>query len=195
MTPPSTDSEDDDEVAAVTRQRPVFVKQCIEESLAPAPMDLTPTSPMDLLNLCPKGSPKTIYFIRHGESEANAARLEGNGAAYLLEDALLTSKGERQARELMSNPAFRGAPPQLVLVSPMRRTMQTAMLGFGEVILTQDSNARPTRAAALSLVSACCSQAVALEVAQEEARPRGGGARCAFELRPDLQETGGTPAG
>ena len=108
-----TDDEDGDDDEAQAASKSVSVDEIAASPVGPA-------SPL-----------KTLYLIRHGESEANAARLAGNGAGYLCEDALLTPRGEQQARALLSHPAFGEAPPDLVLVSPLRRTMQTAMLGFG----------------------------------------------------------------
>ncbi|KAL1499973.1 hypothetical protein AB1Y20_012652 [Prymnesium parvum] len=75
---------------------------------------------------------KTIHLIRHAESAANLAYTRGDAAAYLLADAELSPAGERQARALAAHPHLSAFPPQLLLVSPLRRTMQTAVLGFGE---------------------------------------------------------------
>ena len=56
-------------------------------------------------------SRQTLYLIRHGESTANAARMKGVHAAYLLEDALLTQAGEAQAKALTLAKAFGNQPP------------------------------------------------------------------------------------
>lgn len=84
---------------------------------------------------------KKIYFIRHGEGYHNVAQREwrakadwdGKTEPYTLdqdpagkfEDPLLTPKGEGQAKDLQP----RAAPlaPQLLVVSPMRRAMQTGL--------------------------------------------------------------------
>ena len=75
---------------------------------------------------------KRIHFVRHFEGEHNVADESG----FLIPDAALTPKGEQDARLLSNDLAFRGEAgeaelPQLVVASPMRRTMQTAALGFG----------------------------------------------------------------
>jgi broad specificity phosphatase PhoE len=70
---------------------------------------------------------QTIFVIRHGLGEHNVAN-----AGYLIEDAMLTHDGIRQARQLRSSPAFAEyAQPQLVVASPLRRCMQTAYHAFG----------------------------------------------------------------
>mmetsp|Transcript_40793 Transcript_40793/g.119043 ORF Transcript_40793/g.119043 Transcript_40793/m.119043 type:complete len:330 (-) Transcript_40793:173-1162(-) len=94
---------------------------------------------------------QTLYLVRHGESTANHAVKNGVSSAYLLTDAALTESGENQARAISTAVALEGQPrPELLLVSPLRRTMQTAVLGFGEAV--------------------------------------------PHLLRPDIQETGNTPA-
>jgi len=76
---------------------------------------------------------QTVYLIRHGESSANAAMNAGVQSAYLLEDALLTAEGIAQAKSIRHSPVMLNQPPpELLLVSPLRRTMQTAVLAFGE---------------------------------------------------------------
>lgn len=82
------------------------------------------------------GPPRRIFFIRHSQGEHNAAKEAGSTSTYLLEDAKLSARGEQQATTLAHAPAFqdddgRSTMPELVLCSPLRRTMQTAMLGFG----------------------------------------------------------------
>jgi len=78
-----------------------------------------------------------IYFIRHAQGEHNVAKDAGLSSSYLMKDPLLSELGEGQARALAAHPAFLSesgdapAPPELVVASPLRRTMMTAMLGFG----------------------------------------------------------------
>lgn len=76
----------------------------------------------------PKEGEKVVYFIRHGEQRNQP------------EDGNLTMLGETQARNLRENPllarALSGDPgqrAQVIFVSPMARTMHTAVLGFGEL--------------------------------------------------------------
>ena len=90
---------------------------------------------------------KTILFIRHAEGTHNqAAREEGEGAykSWEWEDAELTAIGIEQARGGLRK-RMRGIEEgeeereggseggvELVVVSPLRRTLHTAMLAFGE---------------------------------------------------------------
>lgn len=68
-----------------------------------------------------------IFVIRHGLGEHNVA-----AAGYLIDDAMLTPHGVEQARQIRSSPDFVAyAPPQLVVVSPLRRCMHTAYHAFG----------------------------------------------------------------
>jgi broad specificity phosphatase PhoE len=70
---------------------------------------------------------QTIFVIRHGLGEHNVA-----AAGYLMDDAMLTPHGVDQARQLRSSPALAAyAPPQLQVVSPLRRCMHTAYHAFG----------------------------------------------------------------
>ena len=95
------------------------------------------TAPLQLPGLL---GGRTLHFIRHCQGEHNAMQGHGTGrntSQYLLDDAKLTAAGEEQARQLLSNPVFlaedggKAQLPELVVVSPLRRTMQTAVLGFG----------------------------------------------------------------
>ena len=70
---------------------------------------------------------KSIFFVRHGEGEHNLGGHASSG--YLIADAVLTAAGQVQCRSICS--ALSSPPPQLVVVSPLRRTMHTAMLAFG----------------------------------------------------------------
>ena len=65
---------------------------------------------------------RTLHFIRHCQGEHNATQAAGGTSQYLLDDAKLSSAGEAQARQLLSNPVFStadGEPqlPELVVVS------------------------------------------------------------------------------
>lgn len=68
--------------------------------------------------------PSRVFFLRHGQSEANAQKID-------VPDALLTELGRVQAQ------AWHGAigrfDAQLVLVSPLRRAIQTALLAYASV--------------------------------------------------------------
>ncbi len=62
---------------------------------------------------------KKIYFIRHGQAEHNATRNYG------LRDPALTSTGIQQASNIRIED-----PPDLILISPLKRTIQTALFAF-----------------------------------------------------------------
>ncbi len=65
---------------------------------------------------------KTIYFVRHGLSEANVARIMA-GSEY---ETPLTDVGKEQAKK--AGQALKDKGIQLVVASPMGRTMETAEL-------------------------------------------------------------------
>eukprot|EP00729_Bicosta_minor_P021960 gene21960-31731_t len=86
---------------------------------------------------------KKVHFIRHGQgyhNEAQAAWYAEQGNTYTepytqdndpefkFIDALLTEKGEGQARELQARTAT--LAPELLVVSPMRRATQTGLMAF-----------------------------------------------------------------
>jgi broad specificity phosphatase PhoE len=80
---------------------------------------------------------KNICFIRHGEGTHNVyGRLPGNYLRESLEDANLTEKGIQQAKELnkqlIDSQICHNAT--LVIVSPMRRTLDTAMTALSHLI-------------------------------------------------------------
>ncbi|DBA66795.1 TPA: hypothetical protein ACH3X2_001936 [Trebouxia sp. C0005] len=83
-------------------------------------------APEPLLNLVPVRCAKTVHFIRHGEGFHNIG-FDGN------EDAHLTPFGWSQAHGLhdhiQSLPTALGI--QLIVVSPMVRTLETATGAFG----------------------------------------------------------------
>jgi broad specificity phosphatase PhoE len=68
---------------------------------------------------------KTLYLLRHGESAANI--LPGR-AGREIHDPFLTAEGERQARSWLA--LSRGWGAEVVLCSPLRRTLRTALLAF-----------------------------------------------------------------
>jgi len=68
-----------------------------------------------------------VYFIRHGESEFNAAHSVG-GRDPMIFDAPLTDKGRRQAEEAKALVADLGI--RQVITSPLTRAIQTALCIF-----------------------------------------------------------------
>jgi len=79
---------------------------------------------------------KTIWFIRHGQSEHNVLYHSGQkDAASSLLDPELTEKGRQQAIAVAEDPLLvpalsRPNGLQLVVASPLRRTVDTALLAF-----------------------------------------------------------------
>lgn len=71
-----------------------------------------------------------IYFIRHGQSEFNAAYNEGDNDP-LIFDAPLTDKGLRQAEDAKVLVADLGI--KQVITSPLTRAIQTALCIFDNI--------------------------------------------------------------
>jgi broad specificity phosphatase PhoE len=65
---------------------------------------------------------QTLYFIRHGESEDNAA------GVWAHKTSPLTEKGKEQARQTGREARQQGLQFDVILVSPLPRTQQTAQL-------------------------------------------------------------------
>lgn len=83
---------------------------------------------------------KTIHFVRHAEGEHNVAVREAGSelptvwsseGSEQYEDASLTATGREQSLEVRAHTADK-LPVELVVVSPFKRTMQTAHLMFGD---------------------------------------------------------------
>ncbi|KAF2730304.1 phosphoglycerate mutase family protein-like protein [Polyplosphaeria fusca] len=75
--------------------------------------------------------PPKLSLVRHAEGFHNV-----DGAVYI-RDAVLTEKGISQCRNLRDNFPYHNAV-ELVLASPMRRTIQTAVLSFGPTLARAD---------------------------------------------------------
>ena len=77
---------------------------------------------------------KKIHFVRHAQGYHNVAGETDPIFGYLredLEDALLTDLGKKQCEDLsnsINDDVFKKI--QVILVSPMRRTIQTALYSF-----------------------------------------------------------------
>ncbi|KAL3141675.1 hypothetical protein ABBQ32_004365 [Trebouxia sp. C0010 RCD-2024] len=78
----------------------------------------------------PKGERKTLYIIRHGESEFNAATNTGKGFSDpQIYDPKLTAKGQSQASRLRSKLAEQKIPEEALWVtSPLTRAIDTLIL-------------------------------------------------------------------
>lgn len=68
--------------------------------------------------------PSKVFFLRHGQSEANAQKID-------VPDALLTDLGRVQAQAWHGDIGRFNC--QLVIVSPLRRAIQTALLAYASV--------------------------------------------------------------
>lgn len=99
---------------------------------------------------------KKIYFVRHGQSEANVLFYAGRVAeARAIRDPGLSEVGRGQARAVRDEykDVLAGALEleptpnrvDLLVVSPMRRTIQTAMLAFGEWLAARAAAGSPLR--------------------------------------------------
>lgn len=113
----------------------------------------------------PRPDDKVVYFVRHGQAWHNQL-LDWN-----LPDPELTPKGEEQSFSLQSGSrlaaalsADAGRRAELLVVSPLRRTLQTALVGFGDLkpplpwLLEpdiQEKNAVACDTAVLELGAAC----------------------------------------
>ena len=73
---------------------------------------------------------KTIYFVRHGESEANARGLLAGSNS----DSPLTKKGQEQARQ--TGRILKDKPVDLVVASPLSRAYETAKIIAEEIGFT-----------------------------------------------------------
>jgi uncharacterized phosphatase len=65
---------------------------------------------------------KTIYFVRHGESEANAAGITAGGGL----DVALSENGKFQAQKVGEELKNKGI--ELIVSSPMKRAYETATI-------------------------------------------------------------------
>jgi hypothetical protein len=113
--------------------------------------DPTGTNEVDLnATAVTQGVVKRVLFVRHGHAQHNDAteKALARGVSYAeasliggeIRDPALTSKGEAQARALSGDPllhaalaAEAGLRPTAVVVSPCRRTLQTATIGLASV--------------------------------------------------------------
>lgn len=103
--------------------------------------------PADALELLPKyahfllsSHPQVLHFVRHGETEMNV-HLAYCKPSYgqpgfvdpLLFDTRLTAHGHRQASATAAAVARLRPTPQLVVVSPLTRALQTAAASFAGI--------------------------------------------------------------
>lgn len=70
-----------------------------------------------------------IYFIRHGESEANQNKV----FAGQKDDSLLTKKGREQARSTAKEILTEGIQIDRIITSPLKRAVETAQIIAQEI--------------------------------------------------------------
>jgi len=76
---------------------------------------------------------KRVFLIRHGQAEHNVLWEEDIDAACQIRDPKLTEKGRGQAGNLRNDVILKkalAAKPQVCIVSPMTRTLETATIGL-----------------------------------------------------------------
>ncbi|TVY84750.1 putative phosphatase SPAC5H10.03 [Lachnellula suecica] len=76
---------------------------------------------------------KTLYLVRHGQGFHNVSESQPHGNSFV-KDPLLTPVGKMQCAGLRKLFAEFHDNIDLVLASPLRRTVQTAVLGLGPTI-------------------------------------------------------------
>ena len=91
-----------------------------------------------------EGEAKTVWLVRHGEAAHNVLLATGKKEeAAKLRDPRLTARGIAQSKKLRSNPLLvealssrePGSAVELLVLSPMRRTIETACAAFGALSL------------------------------------------------------------
>ncbi|KAL6767418.1 hypothetical protein ACKKBF_B35155 [Auxenochlorella protothecoides x Auxenochlorella symbiontica] len=106
-----------------------------------------PHDPCEEIYIASPSDIKVVDFIRHGEGFHNVAGNADPSAyrSWNFEDAHLTSKGWEQARqlgeELRSTAAYQA--PDVVIVSPLTRALETAAGVYGIARWTADSTTKP----------------------------------------------------
>lgn len=113
---------------------------------------------------------KIITWIRHAEGRHNVDPLY----AATVKDAELSPKGKTQAASLGSDPRLQGKlAPELVVSSPMRRTMATALGAFGNLSVPWHLEPRIQETPACVVVGGLCNigdPVAATELLKQEGR-------------------------
>jgi len=97
------------------------------------------------------GPKKVLYLIRHGQGVHNVLYESGrHEESHAVLDPSLTEVGFQQAKDVAADPLLQKAlhgtadeKVQLVVVSPLRRTLQTAIGAFGDWLLTDEGAGVP----------------------------------------------------
>eukprot|EP01127_Copromyxa_protea_P016940 TRINITY_DN5126_c0_g1_i1.p1 TRINITY_DN5126_c0_g1~~TRINITY_DN5126_c0_g1_i1.p1 ORF type:complete len:465 (-),score=82.18 TRINITY_DN5126_c0_g1_i1:60-1454(-) len=93
----------------------------------------SPITPEELNKIKLDPSKKVVSFIRHSESEANRA-CDINGTARGIFNPYITEKGVAQAEDRRAKLKELNFQFELIVVSPMRRTLQTASIALKDYI-------------------------------------------------------------
>ncbi|KAF4636911.1 hypothetical protein G7Y89_g1174 [Cudoniella acicularis] len=75
---------------------------------------------------------KTIYLVRHAQGEHNISEISPTGNSFV-KDPNLTEFGRSQCKELRESFLYHDEV-QIVMASPLRRTIQTAVTSFSPVL-------------------------------------------------------------
>ncbi len=75
----------------------------------------------------PSSMPKTIYFVRHGETDANVSKIVAGGEY----ESQLTKNGKEQAKK--AGQGLKDKNIDLIVCSPMERTKDTAVIIAKEI--------------------------------------------------------------
>lgn len=113
------------------------------EPLTPASASRNASSQSIATDLDAQGATrlKTIYLIRHGQTEMNVWLQKHYSGLVSVEDPLLydtrlTPEGQKQALKLAGRlETVLKPPPELLVVSPLTRALQTATLAFEDPAL------------------------------------------------------------
>eukprot|EP01126_Amoeba_proteus_P065098 TRINITY_DN919_c0_g1_i9.p1 TRINITY_DN919_c0_g1~~TRINITY_DN919_c0_g1_i9.p1 ORF type:complete len:108 (+),score=17.98 TRINITY_DN919_c0_g1_i9:143-466(+) len=81
---------------------------------------------------------KTVFLVRHGESEHNAVcvipgKEEEEEEDPFFFDSCLSQKGRQQVQELAAKVKASNLRPKIVITSPLSRALETAVGGFGHL--------------------------------------------------------------
>ncbi|KNC54216.1 phosphoglycerate mutase [Thecamonas trahens ATCC 50062] len=86
---------------------------------------------------------KVVHFVRHAQSVYNAAQHSPEPHDPMVHDAPLTEHGQAQATAAANADLAAIAPPPLIIVSPLSRAIQTALLVFPDAPIVATRPAHP----------------------------------------------------
>mmetsp|Transcript_15236 Transcript_15236/g.20021 ORF Transcript_15236/g.20021 Transcript_15236/m.20021 type:complete len:277 (-) Transcript_15236:162-992(-) len=93
---------------------------------------------------------KRVFFVRHGEGEHNVFFKRGDRQGAKILDPPLTELGKKQAVDIAhtEHPILKDVRVDLIVSSPLRRTVQTAALMFKNTLIEEHSDANEVKCAA-----------------------------------------------